>query len=130
MGILVLWDNVDQTAIRAEFESKWSWDELETAISEIDSMIGAVEHQVDVIIDLEGSAIPKDFMKAAKSLLANPQPRSNEGWRVVVGANKVMRGVYNTVKKTFSNKVEGRELLFAADLMDARARLRSLRPEQ
>jgi len=127
MGIASFWDNKKKTTILIEFETKWSWSELEEAITKVDEMIASVSHQVDVIIDLEGSSIPKDFMNAAKQLLQNPEPRPNEGWRVVVGANKVMKGVYQTIQKTFNSKVDGRELLFAADIDDARARLRSLR---
>lgn len=130
MAILTLWDNRSKNAIRFEFESEWTWDELELAIQKADDYISSVEHQVDLIMDIEGTSIPKDIMTAAKKLLDNPEPRPNEGRRVVVGANKAMRAVYKTIQKTFQSKIEGREILFAPNLDDARAILRGLRFEQ
>lgn len=129
MGILAAWDDRNKTRVHVEFETEWSWAELEGAIEQIDRFIESVAHNVDIIIDVEGSSIPKDFMNAAKNLLANPQPRANEGRRVVVGANKVIRGAYQTFQKAFSDRLEGREVLFAEDLMQARAILHSLRLE-
>jgi len=127
MAIQVQWDNHQQTAIHVEFESEWTWDQLETTLDHIDRLMSSVHHPVDVIIDLEGSKIPGDFLTAAKNLLADPQPNPNEGARIVVGANKTMRAVYTTVQKTFGERIAGRELLFAPNLEDARAILRGLR---
>ena len=74
MGIVTTWDNRDKTTVRMEFESEWTWQDLESAIEATDSYISSVTHQVDVIVDIEGANLPKDFMSAAKNLLANPQP--------------------------------------------------------
>jgi len=127
MAILVIWDNRDKTAVRMEFESEWSWAQLEGAVVETDSFIASVSHAVDVIIDMEGTRVPKDFMNAAKNLLANPEPRPNEGNRIVVGANGVIRNGYAAIRKAFGDRLNGREILFASDLDDARAILRSIR---
>ena len=91
-----------------------------------DRLIGSVEHCVDLIIDLEGTAIPRDIMTAAKTLLASGEARPNEGARVVVGANGAIRTIYQTIQKTFNNAVEGREILFAPNMADARAIIRGL----
>ncbi|QPC84777.1 hypothetical protein G4Y79_10500 [Phototrophicus methaneseepsis] len=129
MAILTQWDNRNKTAILLEFESQWSWSDLEDALQAADELIISVPHQVDIIIDMEGSSIPKDFINAVKKLIAENgnDARNNEGHRIVVGANKAMRTVYNTVQSTFKNQLDGRKLLFASDLTDARAILRSLR---
>jgi hypothetical protein len=127
MGIVTMWDNRDKTAVRMEFESKWSWQELDGAIDATDKLIASVEHQVDVIVDIEGTNLPTSFMDAAKRLLANPQPRPNEGNRVVVGAGTVVRTAYATLKTTFGEKVAGREVAFATNLGEARAMLKNLR---
>lgn len=129
MGIVSMWDTPDKLAVRVEFESEWSWAQLEAAISEIDGFIASVTHRVDVILDVEGTSIPKDFLSAAKNLLANPEPRSNEGRRIVVGATKVIRTAYTTLSKAFGDRLAGREVLFAETLGDARAILRGLRLE-
>ncbi len=126
MAIVTRWDNKKQTVVLLEFESEWNWQELEEAVQKADQLIGSVEHFVDLIIDLEGTTIPRDVLTAAKTLLATGAARPNEGARVVVGANGPMRTIYQTIQKTFNNAVEGREVLFAANMRDARAILRGL----
>ena len=126
MAIVTRWDNKKKTIVMLEFESEWSWDELEGAVQKADSLIGSVEHYVDLIIDLEGTAIPKDLFSAAKTLLASGEARRNEGVRVVVGAKGAIKTIYQTIQKTFNNAVDGREILFAASLSDARAIIRGL----
>jgi len=126
MAIVTRWDNKKKTIVMLEFESEWTWDELEQAVQKADLLIGSVEHFVDLIIDLEGTSIPKDVLNAAKTLLASGSARPNEGARVVVGANGAMRTIYQTLQKTLGNTVEGREVLFAPSLPDARAIIRGL----
>ena len=126
MAILTRWDNKKHSIILLEFETEWTWNELEAAVQRADSLIGSVEHVVDLIIDLEGTAIPRDFLSAAKTLLASGEARPNEGVRVVVGANGTLRTLYQTIQKTFNSAVEGRDILFAPSLSDARAIIRGL----
>ena len=126
MAIVTRWDNKKKTIVLLEFESEWSWEELEQAVQRADSLIGSVGHFVDLIIDLEGTTIPKDVFSAAKTLLASGEARPNEGARVVVGANGAIKTIYQTIQKTFNNAVEGREILFAPNLSDARAIIRGL----
>ena len=126
MAIVTRWDNKKKTVILLEFESEWTWEELENAVQKTDGLIGSVEHYVDLIIDLEGTSIPRDILTAAKTLLASGEARPNEGARVVVGANGALKTIYQTIQKTFNNAMEGRDVLFATNLADARAILRSL----
>ena len=109
-----------------EFESEWSWNDLEEAVQKADALIVSVEHFVDLIIDLEGASIPKDIMNAAKALLSSGEARPNEGARVVVGANGAMKTIYQGIQKAFGTQVEGREILFAPSVTDARAIIRGL----
>ncbi len=127
MGIVTTWDNRDKTTVRMEFESEWSWQDMENAIQATDNFMSSVTHQVDVIVDIEGANLPKDFMNAVKSLLANPQPRSNEGHRIVVGAGGVVKSAYSTIQKMFGDKVANREVMFASNLPEARGMLKQRR---
>jgi hypothetical protein len=127
MGIVTTWDNRDKTTVRMEFESEWTVQDLEGAIQATDTYISSVAHQVDVIVDIEGANLPKDFMNLAKGLLENPQPRANEGNRVVVGAGSVVKSAYNTIQKVFGEKIVNREVLFAANLPEARGMLKQRR---
>jgi len=126
MAIITRWDNKKKTVVLLEFESEWSWTELEEAVQKADALIGSVDHFVDLIIDLEGTSIPKDVLNAAKALLSSGEARPNEGARVVVGANGAMRTIYQTIQKTLNTAVEGREILFAPSITDARAIIRGL----
>ena len=126
MAIVTRWDNKKKSVILLEFESEWTWEELEEAVERADRLIGSVEQFVDLIIDLEGTSIPRDILTAAKTLLASGEARPNEGARVVVGANGAIKTIYQTIQKTFNNAVEGREVLFAPNMADARAIVRGL----
>lgn len=127
MAIHTMWDNREQTVIRIEFETEWTVADLEAAVLAVDTLMTSVTHQVDVLIDIEGAQLPKDFLNIAKTLLANPEPRANEGNRVVVGASALVRQGYALVKKTFARQLEGREVLFIDDLAAARATLKGMR---
>ena len=94
MAIITRWDNKKNTIVLLEFETEWSWGEFEEAVQKADALIGSVENFVDLIIDLEGSSIPKDIVNAAKTLLTSGEARPNEGVRVVVGANGAMKTIY------------------------------------
>jgi hypothetical protein len=127
MAINTKWDDAKQTRVLMEFETSWTWAELDNALEAADKLILSVSHTVDIIIDLEGTTIPKDFLNAAKKILANPEQRANEGSRVVVGASDWMRSAYQTIKGAFSKQLTGREVLFANDLSHARSMLYSMR---
>jgi hypothetical protein len=126
MAINTRWDNKTKSVVLLEFETEWSWAELEEAVQKADALIGSVENFVDLIIDLEGTSIPKDIVNAAKTLLASGEARPNEGARVVVGANGAMKTIYQAIQRTLNATVDGREILFAPSLSDARAIIRGL----
>lgn len=126
MAINTRWDDKKKSIVLLEFETEWSWADLEEAIQKADALIGSVENFVDLIIDLEGTSIPKDIMSAAKALLASGEARPNEGARVVVGANGAMKTIYQALQKTLNTAVDGREILFAPSISDARAIIRGL----
>ncbi len=126
MAIVTRWDTKAKSTILLEFESEWTWEDLEAAVAKADGMIGSVERRVHFIVDLEGASIPGDILSGAKKLLANGEARPNEGSRVVVGANGALVTIYQTLKKTLSGDVQDREVLFASSLADARAILRGL----
>lgn len=129
MAIVTTWDDREKTRIHIEFETSWSWDELKDALRTVDAYLASVVHSVDIIVDFEGSTLPRDFMQAARGLLENPTPRTNEGYRIVVGANNTIRRAYQTLHNAFGDRLVGREVLWAEDLSQARAILHSMRLE-
>lgn len=91
MGIITRWDDKQQTIVLLEFETSWTLDDLKQAVQEADALIGSVDHRVDLLIDIEDSRMPSDFMGMARVLLAEGEARANEGRRVVVGASVMFR---------------------------------------
>ncbi|MCY3572856.1 MAG: hypothetical protein OXG92_12020 [Chloroflexi bacterium] len=126
MAIVTRWDNKQKSAILLEFESEWTRADLEAAVKKSDQLIGSVDQVVHLIIDLEGTSMPSDILSVARDLLSAGEARPNEGARVVVGANGAIRTGYQMLQKTLLSAVEGREVLFAASLADARAILRGM----
>lgn len=131
MGIFTRWMDSQQNIILIEFDTEWTWDDVHVAVEKADTMIGSVTHRVDLIIDMvDSTTVPKDFLNFAKELLnSEHDPRPNEGARVIVGASKAIRTAYNTLVKTFGNRIEGRGVHFAKDVQDARAIVMGLREE-
>ena len=69
MAIITKWDDTNKTRVLIEFETSWTWEQLDSALEATDNLLAGVPHIVDIIIDLEGSEIPKDYLKAAQKLL-------------------------------------------------------------
>src|SRR5690606_1256215 len=113
-----------QKTIHLQFEPGWAWDDLYLAISQADERIISVSHTVDLIIDIrEAGGLPKDFMSAARDIFAQGEARPNEGARVVVGANWLIRTAYQGFLKIYGHKLENRPFLFAATLEEAQTLL-------
>lgn len=49
MGIVVNWDDSDQTIIRWDFGETWLWEDFHNAFSQSLDLSNAVSHRVDVI---------------------------------------------------------------------------------
>ena len=122
MGIHTAWQDDSQSTIYMQFEPEWNWEDLYAALEQADTLLVSVPHRVDLIIDLrDGLRIPGDFKTIARDLLANPEPRPNEGTKVVIGANGFMKMLYNGMRKLYAHKLGERGLLFAGSLEEAAA---------
>jgi len=51
------WVNSDQKTIRANFVGRWTWDEYYASITEMRAMAMEMDHPIDVIFDLNQSAL-------------------------------------------------------------------------
>lgn len=121
MAIQTQWDDDQKQIIRVEVEGRWSWDELETALERTIEMMDSVSHKVDFIIDVSRSSlIPGGATKAAQKV-ATPETHRNEGVKVVVGANALMRIAYEAYRRINRSLGKEQEFLFAKSRDDARA---------
>ncbi len=124
MNILIDWHNNEQNAIHLRFERGWTWDHLQQAIRQADTMIESVPHTVHLIIDLRnGGGVPGDFMSVAGDIFAQGEARANEGQRVVVGAGMLLRAAYRGLLAVYGGQLAERPFLFAASLDEARQML-------
>jgi hypothetical protein len=53
MGILVKWDNAEQTILLCAFEESWSWNDYHAAMQQGREMMEDVNRAVDVIFDFQ-----------------------------------------------------------------------------
>lgn len=124
MTIQVGW--LQPAIVHIQFRRGWTWDNLYAALDQADTLIASVSHTVHVIIDVsDGGRLPRDFIRAAGDLFAQGEARANEGQRVVVGANGLVRAAYGGLQRVYGHKLNNRPFLFASNLQQARALLQT-----
>lgn len=122
MGIQVSW--ADNQTLLIEFQPGWNWDDLYAAVGTADQLITSVAHRVNMVIDIrQAGGLPRDFLNVAGDLLNQGSARDNEGEKIVVGANWLIRTAYQGFLTVYGHKVEGRPLRFASNLDEAQAML-------
>ena len=121
MAIQTQWDDDQKQVIRVEIEGRWSWDELQSALERTIEMMDSVPHKVDFIIDVSRSSlIPRGATQAAQSV-ATPETHRNEGVKVIVGANALMRIAYEAYRRINKSLGKNQEFHFAKTREEARA---------
>jgi hypothetical protein len=121
MAIQTQWDDEQQQLIRVEVEGRWSWDELQMALECTIEMMDSVSHKVDFIIDVSRSSlIPGGATQAAQSV-ATPETHRNEGVKVVVGANALMRIGYEAYRRINKSLGKQQDFHFTKTREEARA---------
>jgi hypothetical protein len=121
MAITMEWDDDQQRIIRADVNGQWSFDEMEAALRQTIAMMESVSHKVDFIIDVSRSSlIPGGATRAAQSV-ATPETHPNEGIKIVVGANVLVRLAYEAYRRINRSLGKDQEFLFAGNLDEARA---------
>lgn len=121
MAIQTQWDDEQKQVIRVEVEGRWSWDELQSALERTIEMMDSVPHKVDFIIDVSRSSlIPGGATQAAQNV-ATPETHRNEGVKVIVGANPLMRIAYEAYRRINKSLGKNQEFHFAKTRDEARA---------
>jgi hypothetical protein len=122
MGIKVVWDNEQNTIIRYVYEGRWGWDDLYTARAEVKTMLGSVPHKVGIIVDMRNSSLlPSGTISRARHLAtSSPTSHSNEGPTIIVGANGLVRSIFDVMRKIYGETIENRKYYFASSLEEAR----------
>lgn len=126
MGIRVEWDNDEKTVIRYVYEERWTWEDFHYARSQVREWLDTVDHRVDVIVDVRNSRLVPNGVLAQGRMFASNAPiaHRNEGHTIVVGANSLMRSMFEMFGKVYSRLSDELELEFASSLEEAREKLR------
>jgi hypothetical protein len=124
MSINVQWANDQQNMIHLELQRGWKWNELYTALEQVDDMIASVPQTVHLLIDIrKAGGIPADFMTVAGDMFSKGSARPNEGKKIVVGAGPLIRMAYSGFVSTFGSQLKNRPFLFASNMDEAEAML-------
>jgi hypothetical protein len=100
MAIQVSWEDPQQKQIiLCRAEGRWSWDELEAGLAQAIRLMSSVNHTVHFIIDIRGSHLNLATALGQAQKAATPETNKNEGIKVVVGANRMVRMVYEAYRK-------------------------------
>jgi len=125
MAIDLFWDDSEQSVLLAEFNGKWSWDELHKTISTIKSLSKERGQVFGAIIDLRkgmhlpgGNIFNKEGLDQFKRLLSLGDDGDEQGPVVVLGMNGMVKMVFDAIKRVDKSIVE--TVAFAKDEADAR----------
>jgi hypothetical protein len=122
--IELYWDNDEQTILLCEFHAGWTWDEMYKTLDTIKKITDRADYEIAAIIDIaDGVSLPGGslFSKAtfdhAKKMMQMGE--GGTGPMVIVGANPLIRMVYDTFK-SIDRKIASNVRL-AKNLDEARA---------
>ena len=125
MAIELYWDDDEQSVFLAEFNGKWTWDELHKVISKIKSLSQERGQVFGAILDLRkgmhlpgGNIFTKDGLNQFKRLLSLNDGESQQGPVVILGVNGMVKMVFDAIKNVDQSVVE--DVAFAKDETDAR----------
>lgn len=107
MSISVKWDNPEQTVLRYEFGERWNWQAFEAAVERGFTLMEAVPHTVDVVMDMRKSQRLPDgaLLWWKKALAAAPR---NQGQTVMVGSSREVlaaMSMFRRINKRYSGSV-------------------------
>lgn len=120
MSISVAWDNEQQTAIRCEFPTIWTWESFEEGWAQSYTLIASTQQPVDVILDLSRSrVIPDGITVHMRNTLADAP--SNLGFILVVTDNPVIDTNFTVLSRV--HKAIGERLIVLPSLDAARIAL-------
>ncbi|MGB7339642.1 MAG: hypothetical protein WBC91_12180 [Phototrophicaceae bacterium] len=125
MAIDLFWDDEKQSVLLAEFNGKWTWDELHKLISKIKQMSDEREMIFGAIIDLRngmhlpgGNIFNRETLNQFKALLSLGGEDDKKGPVVVLGVNTAIKMIFDAIKNLDKTIVEDVE--FAATEDEAR----------
>ena len=114
MPIQLGWQDAEKNFVLLSFPNKWDWKEFKEAAYQTATLLSAVNHKVDIIIDLKNSTIP---------LVGSPFEAGNMFFKMMPQNRGVIIVVTNTFIRSLTSifKTIDREfgaLLYPVDSLD------------
>lgn len=124
MGIVVQWDNPEQTVIRFVYSGQWTFGDLFDVMQEARVLMDSVDHQVHGIIDMQDSKLmPNGVLSLGRNVTMRKHP--NQGKSIIVGASGFARTLYDVYRKVYRTTFDESAYAFASNLEEARQMLAS-----
>jgi hypothetical protein len=122
MGLSYTWENEAKTVLRFSAAGEWTWIEYDNFIDQLLQEVKAQDHIVHIIlISAEqfppGSPLP--HLRRVSKLMPD-----NVGKIIVTGGSMFIRSINTALSKVLPKT--GKQLMFAADINEARAMLRKI----
>jgi hypothetical protein len=134
MGIELYWDNDEQTVMLCEVDGPWTWDELYDTVLKIKKVTDRTDHEVGAILDVSrglfmspGAIFSASGWENMKRILALGDDKGT-GPLVIVGANSVIRRMYDTIKNFDPHKFRNVQFADTADQARALLAQRMMQP--
>ncbi len=116
MGVIVDWIDAEKKIIRYDFPVQWTWDDLYTAVSQVNEMMASVPYNVYVVISFERSkGIPPGALTHLRIGTLKAAP--NWGGGVFIGVSSFLKALLNTF--TLINKKLGERYAIAKNDQEA-----------
>lgn len=119
MPITTIWDNPEQSIIRYVYEGKWTLTEFHQAFDTAYKMMNTVDHKVHLIIDVQNSTILPSGILSQGRTATNRAKHPNHGIILIVGANGLIRAMFDIFKKIYGQNVDATSYQFASNLDEA-----------
>ncbi|MEL6407137.1 MAG: hypothetical protein AAFR81_22380 [Chloroflexota bacterium] len=104
MAIDLFWDNDEQTVLLAEFNGKWTWDELHKLLTTVKRLSDERGQVFGAILDLRngmhlpgGNIFNKEGLEQFKKLVALGDDDEQKGPVVVLGMNGVIKMIFDAI---------------------------------
>jgi len=122
MGIVVQWDNPEQTVIRFEYSGQWTFGDLFEVMQEARVLMDSVDHPVHGIINMQDSKLmPNGVLSLGRNVTMRKHP--NQGKSIIVGASGFARTLYDVYRKVYRTTFDESAYAFASNLEEARQML-------
>lgn len=125
MSINLFWDDEQQSVLLAEFNGKWTWDELHKLITKIKALSDERGEVFGAILDLRngmhlpgGNIFSRESLDQFKQLVSLGGEDDKKGPVVVLGVNGMIRMIFDAIKNVDKSIVD--DVAFAKTEDEAR----------